>query len=273
MARIVVSGVNADRATARATKGLLLARQLSMRSFMANKRNKVITVAVAGTLTLATAISAAAATLPSGTAAAPASASNAFLTTVDAHAVQAAAANAAAQHDIQSQQLRAAIVHAEQRAAIAKAAAKAAAAKAAAERKAAAAKAAAAAAAARQAAAQQAAQQQQQAAQQQTTTTVASGSPQQIAQQMLGQYGWSSGQFSCLYSLWERESGWNPSAMNPSSGAYGIPQAMPGSQMASAGSDWQTNPATQIKWGLSYIQGRYGSPCGAWAHSQATGWY
>jgi hypothetical protein len=99
------------------------------------------------------------------------------------------------------------------------------------------------------------------------------GTPEQIAQQMLSKYGWSSSQMSCLYPLWYHESGWNPSAMNPGSGAYGIPQSMPGSQMASAGADWATNPATQIKWGLTYIQGRYGSPCGAWAHEQADNWY
>ena len=90
---------------------------------------------------------------------------------------------------------------------------------------------------------------------------------------MLTEFGWSSGQFSCLQPLWAHESGWNPHAQNPSSGAYGIPQALPGSKMASAGGDWQSNPATQIRWGLSYIQGNYGSPCGAWAHEQANGWY
>jgi hypothetical protein len=89
---------------------------------------------------------------------------------------------------------------------------------------------------------------------------------------MLASYGWSSSQFSCLAPLWQRESGWNVYAGDPS-GAYGIPQALPGSKMASAGADWQTNAATQIRWGLSYIQARYGSPCAAWAHSQATGWY
>lgn len=78
---------------------------------------------------------------------------------------------------------------------------------------------------------------------------------------------------SCLSSLWMKESGWKSSALNASSGAYGIPQSLPGSKMASAGADWQTNPATQIKWGLGYIKGSYGSPCGAWAHSQATNWY
>ena len=69
------------------------------------------------------------------------------------------------------------------------------------------------------------------------------------------------------------ESGWNVYASNPTSGAYGIPQALPGSKMASAGADWQTDAATQIRWGLGYIQSTYGSPCGAWAHEQADGWY
>jgi hypothetical protein len=78
---------------------------------------------------------------------------------------------------------------------------------------------------------------------------------------------------SCLVSLWNRESRWNMNASNPSSGAYGIPQALPGSKMASAGADWRTNPQTQVKWGLGYIKGTYGTPCGAWGHSQASGWY
>ena len=100
-----------------------------------------------------------------------------------------------------------------------------------------------------------------------------SGSPQQIAAGMLGSYGWSSSQFSCLQPLWNAESGWNVSAANTSSGAYGIPQALPGSKMASAGADWQTDAATQIRWGLGYIRSVYGSPCGAWSHEQAYGWY
>jgi hypothetical protein len=100
-----------------------------------------------------------------------------------------------------------------------------------------------------------------------------SGSPQQIAAAMLGSFGWSSSEFGCLQSLWNAESGWNPSASNPISGAYGIPQALPGSKMASAGADWQTNPATQIKWGLGYIKQVYGSPCSAWSHEQSSGWY
>jgi hypothetical protein len=90
---------------------------------------------------------------------------------------------------------------------------------------------------------------------------------------MQGQYGWGADQMSCLVPLWNRESGWKASAANPSSGAYGIPQALPGGKMASAGGDWQTNPQTQVKWGLSYIKGTYGTPCGAWAHSQGSGWY
>jgi hypothetical protein len=100
-----------------------------------------------------------------------------------------------------------------------------------------------------------------------------SGTPQQIAQAMLGKFGWSSNQFACLEPLWERESGWSVSAYNAGSGAYGIPQALPGSKMASAGSDWQTSAYTQIKWGLEYIQGVYGSPCGAWDHEESSGWY
>ena len=80
-------------------------------------------------------------------------------------------------------------------------------------------------------------------------------------------------QFYCLDKLFNRESGWNTYATNPSSGAYGIPQALPASKMASAGADWKTNPFTQVRWGLNYIANRYGSPCGAWAHSQSVGWY
>jgi len=99
------------------------------------------------------------------------------------------------------------------------------------------------------------------------------GQPQAIAQGMLGEYGWSWAQFSCLQPLWGRESGWDATAYNPSSGAYGIPQALPGSKMASAGADWHSDPATQIRWGLSYIREVYGTPCGAWAHEEADGWY
>jgi hypothetical protein len=128
-------------------------------------------------------------------------------------------------------------------------------------------------AAARRAAERAAARQAQQSAANPASPATPSGSPQQIAAAMLGSFGWSSSEFGCLQSLWNAESGWNPSATNPISGAYGIPQALPGSKMASAGSDWQTNPATQIKWGLGYIQQVYGSPCAAWSHQQSTGWY
>jgi len=87
------------------------------------------------------------------------------------------------------------------------------------------------------------------------------------------QWGFGMDQAPCLVSLWNRESGWNEKSSNKSSGAYGIPQAIPGSKMASTGADWKTNPVTQIKWGLGYIKGRYKTPCGAWSHSQSTGWY
>jgi hypothetical protein len=96
---------------------------------------------------------------------------------------------------------------------------------------------------------------------------------QATARGMVTARGWGDDQFSCLVSLWNKESGWNYLAYNRSSGATGIPQALPGSKMASAGADWQTNPATQISWGLGYISGRYGTPCGAWSHSQSVGWY
>src|SRR5262249_39809856 len=116
-------------------------------------------------------------------------------------------------------------------------------------------------------------QQEQQASAAPSNPATPSGSPQQIAMGMLGSYGWSASEVSCLQSLWDAESGWNPTASNPTSGAYGIPQALPGSKMASAGADWQTNPATQIRWGLGYIKATYGSPCAAWSHWQATGSY
>jgi hypothetical protein len=97
---------------------------------------------------------------------------------------------------------------------------------------------------------------------------------QAIARDMMAsKYGWGADQLGCLVSLWDKESGWNVNAYNASSGATGIPQALPGSKMASAGADWATNPATQISWGLGYIAERYGNPCGAWNKSVASGWY
>lgn len=85
--------------------------------------------------------------------------------------------------------------------------------------------------------------------------------------------GFGIDQFPCLDNLWKRESGWNYRAENRGSGAYGIPQALPGKKMASAGADWKTSPATQIKWGLGYVKGRYKTPCGAWSHFQSAGSY
>lgn len=108
-------------------------------------------------------------------------------------------------------------------------------------------------------------------------TTVAAppdpGTAQSIAYNMLPSFGFSqSSQWGCLKDLWTQESSWLYDAENPS-GAYGIPQALPASKMASAGSDYLTNPATQIKWGLGYITQVYGTPCGAWDHEEADGWY
>jgi hypothetical protein len=90
---------------------------------------------------------------------------------------------------------------------------------------------------------------------------------------LLLDFGFGIDEMPCLDKLWTKESGWNHLASNPSSGAYGIPQALPGSKMGSVADDWETNPATQIKWGLGYIKDRYGTPCDAWAHSQSVGWY
>jgi hypothetical protein len=98
--------------------------------------------------------------------------------------------------------------------------------------------------------------------------------PREIARQMmLNKYGWDDGQFACYDKIIMRESKWNPYADNPHSSAYGIPQALPGSKMAAFGSDWRTNPATQIAWGLYYVHDRYGTPCGAWGFKSSHGWY
>ncbi len=99
------------------------------------------------------------------------------------------------------------------------------------------------------------------------------GTAQSIAYNMMSSFGFDpKTQFGCLDNIWTRESNWMYNAQN-ASGAYGIPQALPGSKMATAGADWQTNPATQIKWGLGYIQSTYGTPCDAWSFWQANGWY
>ena len=220
------------------------------RSFLSVKRSRKIAIATAGALTLATAVSLAA-TLPAGSSPAPASADAAYTTTIGQQAAAQSSSDGVGQA-VMIARMRALQGERQQQQLAAK---KAAAAKAAAG-KAAAAKAAAAKAAAVK-----------------STVTTPSGSPEQIAERMLSQFGWSSSQFSCLQPLWEHESGWSVTAENPTSGAYGIPQSLPGAQMASAGADWQSNAATQIRWGLTYIHGRYGSPCGAWAHEESDNWY
>lgn len=95
----------------------------------------------------------------------------------------------------------------------------------------------------------------------------------QYAYDLVISYGWTEEDYECLVKLWNRESGWRPDAVNKSSGACGIPQALPCKKMSSEGSDYATNGKTQIRWGLKYIKNRYGSPSKAWAHSQQTGWY
>ena len=257
-----MSGVGNDRVTRELSKVFILARRFSLPSFMSTKRARVITAAAAGTLTLATVASVAGLTLSASAAAA--GTTDAYLTSVDGNAAAIKAAHydngsTSAQQLVASSKTQAMQAEHQQEIAAEKAAAA----------KAAKAKAAAKAEAAKAAKARAAAN----AAVKKKAAATPSGSPRQIAQQMLGQYGWSSSQFSCLSPLWAHESGWSVSAQNSSSGAYGIPQALPGSQMATAGGDWQTNAATQIKWGLTYIQSRYGSPCGAWAHEQSAGWY
>jgi hypothetical protein len=106
-----------------------------------------------------------------------------------------------------------------------------------------------------------------------TSTPPDPNTAQSIAYHIMGSFGFSpTTYFGCLLDLWNRESGWRYDAEN-ASGAYGIPQALPGSKMSSAGADWETNPATQIKWGLGYIKQIYGNPCSAWAFEEANGYY
>ena len=235
---------------------------------MSTKRSRAITLATAGTLALATAISLAA-TLPAASSPAAASPAAAYTSTTSQQATAQPSGNGVAQA-VMFARMRSieAARHQQELAAQKAAKAKASAAKAAAQ--VAAVKSSGRAAAARPSAAQAAKKAQ---PAQQAAAITPSGSPEQVAERMLSQFGWSSGQFSCLQPLWEHESGWSVTAENPSSGAYGIPQALPAAQMASAGADWQANAATQIRWGLTYIQGRYGSPCGAWAHEEADNWY
>jgi hypothetical protein len=107
----------------------------------------------------------------------------------------------------------------------------------------------------------------------QMTRTVEASDPRDIAMLMMSDYGWGTDQFSCLDDLYVSESDWDHTATNPYSGAYGIPQSLPAEKMASAGSDWRTNPATQIEWGLDYIRSSYGTPCSAWSFKQSNNWY
>ena len=99
------------------------------------------------------------------------------------------------------------------------------------------------------------------------------GTAKDFAFKLAGQLGWGQDQYSCLVKLWDRESNWRYNAQNKGSGAYGIPQALPGTKMASEGTDWMTNPQTQIRWGVKYINGRYKTPCTALVHSNDLGWY
>jgi hypothetical protein len=246
---------------------------LSRDRIITRKRNKLTIIAVAGALSVATAASAAAAAWPSGPSGPSAGTAFSKLTVGSAAAARPSTTGdyLAVQHAREITGRQAALTLLAQQAAASQAAARRAhavlLAKEAAARQAA--QQAAARTAARRAPVQQAASQQPAAA----AAPAASGSPQSIAAAMLGSFGWSSSQMSCLQPLWAGESGWSITASNPSTGAYGIPQAMPGSKMASAGPDWQTNAATQIRWGLGYIKSTYGSPCAAWSHEQSAGWY
>ena len=96
---------------------------------------------------------------------------------------------------------------------------------------------------------------------------------QAYAASQLGSYGWAAGQMQCLMKLWTKESDWETTATNPSSGAYGVVQSLPAEKMASAGADYRTNYRTQINWGLEYVKDRYGSPCGALNFHYANNWY
>ncbi len=106
-----------------------------------------------------------------------------------------------------------------------------------------------------------------------TPVDVDPGTNRALGYQLMLAFGFAPEQWQYLDALWQRESGWNQLADNPTSTAYGIPQSLPGSKMAVVGDDWRTNPETQIRWGLAYIAARYGRPEGAWAHSQRLGWY
>ncbi len=242
---------------------------MSLHRIISRKRNKLIIGAAAGTLMVVTAASAAATAAPSGSAPATGAPSGAAFGAIATRSGQTAAERVTQQSHPAARRFRviadlqavATMLAAQQaaahQAAVAQAAKRQAQAELTAKRE------------AQRKAAPQAPAQQPAAG----SAPTASGSPQSIAQAMLGSFGWSASQFSCLEPLWAGESGWSVTASNPSTGAYGIPQAMPASKMASAGPNWQTSAATQIRWGLGYIKSTYGSPCAAWGHEEASGWY
>jgi hypothetical protein len=105
------------------------------------------------------------------------------------------------------------------------------------------------------------------------TEDLTKADPKTLARALMPLYGLSTSEFSCVDNIWEHESRWDVHADNPYSSAYGIPQALPGSKMSSAGPDWQNSAETQIRWGLGYIKERYGSACAAWSFKQSHGWY
>ncbi|WP_258375232.1 hypothetical protein [Curtobacterium sp. MCSS17_008] len=111
------------------------------------------------------------------------------------------------------------------------------------------------------------------AAERQAAANTVAGAKATASSMASSQYGWGADQFQCLDSLWTKESGWDYRAVNPNGGATGIPQALPGSKMATVAADWRTNATTQVTWGLQYISAAYGTPCAAWAHSQANNFY
>jgi hypothetical protein len=130
-----------------------------------------------------------------------------------------------------------------------------------------------AAAAAQAAAAEQAAAEAAEAARKLAAGNTVAGAKATATSLASSEYGWGADQFQCLDNLWTKESGWDYQAVNANGGATGIPQALPGSKMATVGSDWRTNATTQITWGLQYISSAYGTPCAAWGHSQANNFY
>ncbi len=244
---------------------------LALHRTISRKQNKLIIGAAAGTLTVVTAASAAAAAAPSGSAPASGAPSGAAFSAIATRSGQTAAERGTQQSYQASRRFRviadlqavATMLPPQQAAAHQAAAAQAAKRQAQAEL------------IAKRETARKAAPAQQRSGQPPAagSAPTAAGTPQSIARVMLGSFGWSASQVSCLEPLWAGESGWSVTASNPSTGAYGIPQAMPASKMASAGPNWQTSAATQIRWGLGYIKSTYGSPCAAWSHEEADGWY